>query len=232
MNQGRVAGAAHRLQRAAAAIAPLLNRVVFSGREAADALVTDRTVLVRRATPVSSRVHLLTSSTLDRIGADLQRLGLRRGPRLPAGDHWMVDDQTVLDLSYVEETAGSAAPWLEYAMLLTMPLEMGEGHVARITGAPALLAVAWDAHVAAGSDCLDSEPLEDIITLVAGRPEIERELAVAVPELRTFVAVQTERFINDDTARHAIRASLLDAPRLPALVARTADRFRRLAALG
>jgi hypothetical protein len=74
--------------------------------------------------------------------------------------------------------------------------------------------------------------LEDIVTLVAARPEIVRELAAAPPDLRSFVASETRRFLAYDGANHVMRSAIRGANRLPGLIAPVAERLRNIAALG
>jgi hypothetical protein len=66
-----------------------------------------------------------------------------------------------------------------------------------------------------------SKDLEDIVTLVDGRPELAGELALADLELRTYVAAELTRLLADPTFQEALPAFLSGDPgsqaRLPLL---------------
>jgi hypothetical protein len=213
-------------------VAPLLNRVVFTGRQVAWLLATDHLSV---APPVSfaseATCRALSPVSLDRLAVELQQLGFARRERTNRSDVWALDTETAIELVHISgDEADPAEIWLEYANLLTVPVEVGAGLRARITGAPALLALDWASFRASGRSALDSGDVEDVVALIAGRAEVVREVAVAPPELRTFVANETRRFLSQDCAEHAIRRALPGAAQLPALVARVAERMARIAA--
>ena len=223
-----------RIAAAARAIAPLLNRVVFTGRQVAPYLETSPLSTGERATFADDAVvRVISTGALDRIAADLLRLGLVRGARSGTNERWKVDESLTLEFTQVSglETDPGAI-WLEYASLLTMAVDVGDGLRARITGAPALLALDWAAFRAGGESPLDSGELEDIIALVAGRSEVVRELAAAPPELRAFVTAETRRFLEYQGAGHVMQSAIPGARHLPALVDRVAERLRSIAASG
>jgi hypothetical protein len=220
---------------AAGAIEPLLNWVVFSGRHVAGYLMNNGVGAASVSTFTSDdTVCVLSTASLDRVAADLQRLGLVRGTRTTASEQWRVDDRMTIDLMHVpcdEDERG--AIWLEYASLLTMAMAVHDGDKqlsVRITGAPALLALYWSAYLASGENPHDSSELADIIALVAGRGELVRELGTSPPELRDFVGAETRQFLEYDGAEHVIRAALPNANRSAAMVQRVAERLRNVAA--
>ena len=223
-----------RLAIAARAIEPLLNRVVFTGRQVAELLATNPVVAMPRSTFASDAVlRVLSTASLDRVAVDLQRLGLRRVAHSATSDQWSVDTNVTLDLTYVAgDESDPSTIWLEYASLLTMPVDVGNGLSARITGAPALLALDWAAFRAGGESALDSGELEDIIVLVAGRAEVMHEVGAAPPELRSFVASETRRFLEYDGAGHVIQFAIPGARQFPMLADRATERLRSIAALG
>ena len=223
-----------RLAIAARAIEPLLNRVVFTGRQVAALLATTPVAAAPRSTFASDALlRVLSTTSLDRVAVDLQRLGLRRIVHSTKSDQWSVDAGVTLDLTYVSgDESDPSTIWLEYASLLTMAVDIGNGLSARITGAPALLALDWAAFRASGESALDSAELEDIIVLVAGRAEVVHEVAAAPPELRAFVASETRRFLEYDGADHVIQFAIPGARQFPMLADRAAEWLRRIATLG
>jgi hypothetical protein len=230
----------HTIAAAARAIEPLLNRVVFTGRQVADYLITASLATAPKSTVVGDApLRLLCSASLDRVAADLSRLGLTRKARTVASERWVIADGPTIDLIHVSSDAnavegdanGALSTWLEYATLLTMGVQVGPGPTrmaVRISGAPALLALDWAAYRSSKASPLDSLELADIITLVAGRTELAAELRAAPPELREFVRTMTHRFLEYDGADQVIQRALPSAFRGAAMVARIGDRLRAM----
>lgn len=226
-----------RIAIAARAIEPLLNRVVFTGRQVVPYLETSAVAAVARPTfAADSIVRVLSTGALDRLAADLRRLGLAHGARTATTDRWVVNENVTLDFTFVsEDESDPGTVWLAYASLLTMAVNVGTAEQplsVRITGAPALVALDWAAYRASGESALDSGELEDIVALVARRAELVREIGAAPLELRTFVAEETRRFLATDSAPHVIRSAVPDARQLPAVAARVMERLRAIAAFG
>ncbi len=225
-----------RLAIGARAIAPLLNRVVFTGRQVAPFLETAAITSGDRASYADDAVvRVISTGAIDRVAVDLQKLGLVRGARTETSDRWTVNSSVTLEFTQVADAEKDpGALWLEYASLLTVAVNLGtelEPLTARITGAPALLALDWATFASGGESPLDSGELEDIVALVAARPEIVRELAASPPDLRSFVASETRRFLAYDGADHVMRCAIRGANRLPGLIAPVAERLRSIAGL-
>lgn len=220
-----------RLAITARAIEPILNRVVLAGPPVVDLLMNDPAVRPNALTfAADSTLQLLSTSMIDRLGIDLQKLGLARIGRTARGDRWRVIDQVAIDLIQVRADDGDPAQvWLEYATLLTLPFAVDEGLTYRIAGAPAMLALECSAFASGGGSALDSEEIERVVLLVAGRTEIERECAAAPPELRSYIAGELGRLSKNDTLQLLIQRALPDAATLPALARRVSDRVRRIA---
>lgn len=219
-----------RLADVARAIEPILNRVVLAGPPVVDLLLNDSTI----RTPALSfaadhTLQLLSTSMVDRLGVDLQKLGLTRTGRGAHADRWRVSDQTSLDLVQVRSDDGDPAQLcLEYATLLTLPFSVNEQLVVRIAGAPAVLAIECTSFCARGLRPLDSPELERAILLIACRRELERECAAAPPELRALITPVLDLLARDGSLELLIQRALPDAALLPALAHRVRDRIVRL----
>jgi hypothetical protein len=221
-----------RLAVAARAIEPILNRVVLAGPPVVDLLLNDPMVRTPSLTfAADSTLQLLSTSMVDRLGGDLQKLGLSRIGRAATGDRWRVADDVAIDLVQVQsDNADPSQTWLEYATLLTLPFSIAAHLTIRIAGAPAVLALECSAFARRGGGALDSEEMERVVTLVAGRMEIERECAAAPAELRHFIGTELARLAQNDALQLLIQRTLPDAPRLASLVTCVAEKVRRIAA--
>ena len=81
------------------------------------------------------------------------------------------------------------------------------------------MATKWDAFVDRGhDDYLGSHDLEDIITVVAGRPELGAELDSTDPDIRVWLAARATEFLAHDLADYAIQGALPDAVTIPGLL--------------
>jgi len=222
-----------RLAAAARAIEPILNRVVLAGPPVVDLLLNDPKVRTPSLTfAADSTLQLLSTSMVDRLSGDLQKLGLSRIGRTATGDRWRVAHDVAIDLVQVQsDNSDPSHIWLEYATLLTLPFSIDDRLTIRIAGAPAMLALECSAFTRRGGGVLDSEEMDRVVTLVAGRMEIERECAVAPAELRQFIATGLARLSKNDALQLLIQRALPDAPRLASLVTRVADKVRRIAAV-
>lgn len=219
------------LARAARAIEPILTRVVLAGPPAVALLLNDSSVRVPRMNfAADSVLQLLSTSMIDRLGRDLQQLGFARTSRTERGDRWRHDDGTALDLIQVQTDGDTPHQLsLEYATLLTQSLVVGDGVALRAASAPALLALECTSFALGPAHVLDSEELERVILLVAGRREIENECAAAPPELRSIITASLLRLATTDALSLLVHRALPDAAMLPALAARVRERIVRMA---
>jgi hypothetical protein len=225
------------VERLAPTLAPLLNRLVFTGRLAVELLQSDKSLAVHPPpTEDIALVDVLTDSALDRIAQGLALAGLSRSERGDRWERWLLDRTVELHVRHVDEgpegSNDQTDEHLAWAFLMTMPIALGAGLTIRFTGAPAMLGTLWAEHVAAGARVTESPALEDCIELVARRQEVERELRASPAALRRFVAAHCASFAKLPSATWVIARVLPDARRLPALAQRVRDRFRRLGELG
>lgn len=223
--------ARERLAAAALVIGPILNRVVLAGPPVVDLLLNDDAL---RAPSLSfaadSTLQLLSTSMVDRLGVDLQKLGLTRSDRGAHADRWRIADHVAVDLVQVRsEDSDPSQLCLEYATLLTLPFRIDDQLVVRIAGAPAMLAIECVAFAKRGGRVLDSEELERVILLIACRQEMEKEHSAAPPELRALITPVLARLARDDSLELLTQRALPDAALLPTLAHRVRDRIVRMA---
>ncbi|MBI1808345.1 MAG: hypothetical protein HYR75_00485 [Gemmatimonadetes bacterium] len=215
--------------RVATALRPILNRVIFSGRAAAELLV--HPAGQRRRLPEDATLSLLTSVSLDRIAADLRALGLERTARGDGADSWRFTGGVSIEIRHVETGVEDVAPWNEYAMLLTQDTEIEPGFVVRVTGGAATAALLLDRHASASATPYESLAAEDLMVLVGGREQLVEEVRGAPLELRAFVAARTAALLRSGSASALIQRTDPDAAAFPAMVAAVSRRLQDLASL-
>lgn len=220
-----------RLAIAASAIEPILNRVVLAGPPVSALLMTDPTIHTPNVTfAADSTLQLLSTSMIDRLGVELQKRGLSRIGRSADTDRWRVSDDVTLDLIQVHSDEDDPdQAWLEYATLLTLPFTTDRQNIVRIAGAPAMLALEFASFTRSHARAIESEELERVLLLIAGRPEIEKECSAAPPELRSIIVSSLSRVTRDDTLEILIQRAFPDSVLLPALATRVRERVRRMA---
>ncbi len=228
---GPISVARERLAVAVRAIEPILNRVVLAGPPVVDLLMNDAAVRTPQLSFAADAVlQLLSTSMVDRLGVDLQKLGFTRVGRTERADRWRVADDVTLDLIQVRTDAADPDQLcLEYATLLTLPFTVDDRLVVRIVAAPAMLALECTAFAQSGARPLDSEELERVVLLIAARKEIEKECAAAPPELRSIISASLVQLVKGNALPLLIQRALPDAAMLPALSTRTRERILRMA---
>ena len=226
-----VPSTADRIAHAVRAVEPILNRVVLAGPPAAGLLMSDTSVRISRMNfSADSVFQLLSTSMIDRLGVDLQKIGFTRLSRTEAADRWHHEGGISLDLIQVQTDGRTAHELcLEYATLLTLSVGVGAGAAIRVPAAPALLALECSSAALVGAPALESEELERAILLIAGRSEIEQECAAAPQELRTIIASSMTRLAAADALSLLVRRALPDTALLPVLATRVRDRIVRMA---
>lgn len=223
------------LQGVARSIEPLLDEVVFVGGQVAELLITSPgATRVRATTDVDVVVQASTRLKYRVIEDHLRLLGLKNDTREAAPIcRWLTPNGLALDVMPVSgEVLGFTNRWYGAALTHAMTYDLGDGLVIQIPEAPVFLGTKWEAFAGRGeSDLLASHDLEDIISVLAGRPEIIDEVAAALPELRTYLARRARALLGDEMAVYAIQGALPDAERIPGLISRVVGRIRALTEL-
>jgi hypothetical protein len=177
-----------------------------------------------------STLHFLSTSMIDRLGVELQKRGLSRVGRTARSDCWRVSDDAAIELIQVRtDDDDPAQSWLEYATLLTVAFATNRQLVVRIAGAAAMLALEFAAFTGSHARAIESDEIERVVLLIAGRAEIERECAAAPPELRSIIVPSLGRLARDDVLEIMMQRALPDALLVPSIVRRVRERILRMA---
>lgn len=145
----------------------------------------------------------------------------------------MATRDELLDVLPVEGgVLGFRNAWYHHAVRQASSVELAPGVVIRISPAPVFLATKWDAfNDRSGRDWYGSHDLEDIVTVVAGRPELLDELRAAESDVRQFVAEQTGVLLEAGVAEDVVAGALPDARLMPNLVTRVIERLEAIGQL-
>ncbi|HKP76977.1 MAG TPA: hypothetical protein VJT67_15710 [Longimicrobiaceae bacterium] len=223
------------LERLARSVEPLLPELVFVGGHVAELLLTHPAAVRPRLTDdVDVIVAVTTRVGYHRFGDRLLALGLRHDAREGAPIcRWRTEDGIPLDVMPVEgDVLGFTNPWYATAIQTAVEYPLASALTIRISSAAAFIATKWAAfHDRGQDDVLGSHDLEDILAVVAGRPELTREIAEAPGAVRTAIAAETRAFLESRFALHAVEGALPDARLIPGLVDDVMRRLRQIAEL-
>ncbi|MFV1992055.1 MAG: hypothetical protein ACC652_15085, partial [Acidimicrobiales bacterium] len=183
------------LEAVAQRIKPLLSQVVFVGGQVAELLITDpAAVRIRPTDDVDVVVTAATRLEYRKIEDQVRALGfsndLREGAPIC---RWISPDGHMLDLMPVDESVlGFSNRWYSHAVTRTADYELREGLCIRLPTPPVFVATKLEAFRGRGNeDLLGSHDLEDVISVVAGRPGLVEEASLESVELREWL----QRFV-------------------------------------
>lgn len=226
-NRERLVATARRLQ-------TLLPDVVFVGGQLTELLVTDpASPHVRPTDDVDVIVRVTTRTAYHELQERLAALGFQPDttPDSPIC-RFRTEDGLVLDVMPLDPAIlGFTNRWYSYAIETATSISLEPDLEIRAATAPAFLATKWEAFRSRGdNNMLMSHDVEDIITLVAGRPSIVNEVRGAHPEVRHFIVSQIRELLRDDNADEIVEDALPDARRVRGLVSAVMERLEALVA--
>lgn len=187
------------LQDVAAALGPdLLAQVAFVGGCTTALLVTDQAVRegARATDDVDVMIHVLGMSGWYSVQDLLRSRGFRQVKedevicrlRLPRDGEaslivdFMPDDEKIL---------GFGNRWYALALSTAIDHRLPNGAVIRVVAPPCFVATKLEAWKGRGrNDALASRDVDDLVTLIVGRPALVDELRAANPALRQFVSME------------------------------------------
>jgi hypothetical protein len=221
-----------RVASVAADLGDLATRVVFVGGAIAPLLQTDPPFPRARITSdVDGVVARGTYAESERLHRQLAERGFRQAIGDTKHVHrWMGPSGVPFDLVPTgEHLGGSGNPWDAIAIATAVEAGIARGMTIRHASASAFLAQKWAAHHDRGRlDPLGSRDLEDILALLASRPTILEEVAVAPIALKAYVAEQANNFLADANAEDLLAAHLNNTQDPAATIAAVRAMLERL----
>lgn len=121
-----------------------------------------------------------------------------------------VKDGVILDIMPVDQTIlNFGNPWYIYALQSAQTVSLAADIAIRLVSAPCFLATKIEAfHSGKRGDFLTSRDLDDIISVLDGRPEIVAETQSADPAVREFVAKAFQDYLGNEEFLEALEAWL------------------------
>ena len=177
-------------------------------------------------------VEVASLAGYHRIEAELARLAFVRDHSEGAPIcRWKFGGVAVDLMPSDERILGFANRWYPRMMQEADRVALPGGKVIRLVTAPLFVASKFEAFADRGAgDLLASHDLEDIVTLIAGRPELAGEAALADGELRGYLAQRCAGLLAAPGFMNFLPGMLLHDDTLDERVAVVAERLRVLAA--
>lgn len=121
--------------------------------------------------------------------------------------------------------------WYPLAVATASPVQLPSGRTIGLVAAPVFIATKLEAfNSRGGGDFLSSHDLEDIITVIDGRPTLVDEVERSPEELRNYVAEQMQSLVQAPGFLDALAGHLpgdrASQARLPTLIARLKELVR------
>ena len=221
------------LTRIVEALGELRERFVFVGGCATALLITDPAAPPVRAThDVDAVVATVSLAEYHRLGDALRARGFSQ--TLAEGEppyRWTFAGMKLDVMPTSETVLGFSNRWYEPAMRTAATVQLQEGLDIRLVTPAYFVATKLEAFEDRGrGDYLESHDLEDVLSVVDGRPEIVDEIAKAEAQLRSYVAAAFARLVADEGFLNALPGLIIEgspAVRSPVVL----QRFIAIAAL-
>ena len=211
MNASRQNPNLDRLITAAVRLGPLLNKIAFVGGCVTGLLVTDPAAAPVRATlDVDGIVEAASYVEFTVFESELRKLGFRESRAEGAPVCRWVSGDLLLDIMPADPSIlGFSNRWYGPALAAAQIVSAG-GYEIRVITAPYFLATKLEALGSRGrGDFRASRDLEDIVTVIDGRPEVIDEVHTAASDVRKYLSDQFGELLSNRDFLEALPGQLL-----------------------
>ncbi len=221
-NLARLAAAADKLE-------PLLGQIAFAGGCVTGLLLTDPAAApVRPTLDVDAIVAIGSYVEFMFLESRLRDLGFHQ-PHAEGAPicRWKSGD-LLLDLMPTDSSIlGFTNRWYPPALAHAQKLEIGKYEI-RVITAPYFLATKLEAFHGRGKDDFSSHDLEDIVTVIDGRPELAEEVHSAPTDLRKYLSDEFGALLSNRCFLDALPGHLLPDAASQQRAGLILDRIKRL----
>jgi hypothetical protein len=201
-----------RLIAAARLLLPVLDEVVFVGGSTTGLFISDPGAgRIRPTFDVDVITEITSYRDYVRFSERLRHLGFSEdtGEGAPLC-RWKSDDVTLDVMPLDEKILGFSNRWYKAAMETAQERQLEAALRIRVVTAPFFCATKMEAFEGRGKgDYLSSRDLEDVVTIVDGRPELLDELRSAPADVRSYIANAVGRLLQDNKFVDALPGYLL-----------------------
>lgn len=189
----------------------LCDEVVFVGGTVTGFLVTDKAAPdVRFTVDVDCIINVVTRSDYYTFAEKLRRKGFKE---MSMGDHpicrWNCDGALLDVVPTNENILGFSNRWYKDAISNAITRKINQALSIKIISSPYFLATKLDAFRDRGkNDFLLSHDIEDIVSLIDGRPEIISDISNSNTILKRHLSSEFTSFINNNLFTQALPGHL------------------------
>lgn len=222
------------LEHVAETLGELTDRFVFLGGSTTTLLLTDPAAPPGRASlDVDAIVRTKTLADYHRLGKALRGKGFAEDTSDGAPICRWRTDNVVFDVMPTDEAIlGFGNRWYEEAIEAADSFILPSGRSIRLAAAPYFLATKLEAfHGRGAGDYLASEDMEDILSVLDGRPELVDEISAADTPLRRYLAEQMAQLLASEDFRQALPGHLQAAGTSAGRSATVLERMAAIASL-
>jgi hypothetical protein len=200
------------LKEAAKLLIPLLDELVFVGGCTTGLFVSDEGAAdVRSTVDVDAITEITSYADYVNFSERLQKLGFTEDASEDAPLCRWLNGETTLDVMPLDEAIlGFSNRWYEAALGSAQQYELEPDLHIKVVTPTYFCATKIEAFKGRGKgDYLSSRDLEDLITVVDGRPELANELRSAPDDVRLFIAREIIQMLNTASFIDALPGYLL-----------------------
>lgn len=216
----------------AQSLGELCESLVFVGGCATGLLLTTpRAQAIRATQDVDVVVHALSTADYHAMEKAVESRGFKHdlSPEAPIC-RWVFKGVALDLMPSQPDILGFHNRWYPLAITTATQVKLLNGMDIRLITAPVFMGTKFEAfHGRGGNDYLASHDLEDIITVIDGRPELAQEIDQVDAELRHYLAAEITALLEDRNFLMALPGHL---PGDAASQARLPELIRRLRAIG
>jgi hypothetical protein len=199
------------LESAVTLLHPLLGELVFIGGCTTGLLLTDAAAGgIRPTKDVDAIVDVTSYARYAALAERLRALGLTEDTTEGAPlCRWRYKDLIVDVMPIDEDVLGFSNRWYRPAIESALLRSVADREIRVVTSVYFVATKLEAFHGRGANDVAASHDLEDIITVVDGRPELISEIASATPEVRTFIASEISTLLDNQDFIDALSGFLL-----------------------
>jgi len=215
------------LRTVASRLGPLRERVVFLGGCATYLLITDTAIPeIRPTLDVDVIVEIASRPQYYKLEKKLQELGFAHssGNKDPIC-RWQIEGVTVDIMPTDEKILGFSNRWYKSAITHSISKFLDDDLKIRMVTAPYFMATKIEAFYGRGKDdFLGSHDMEDIITVIDGRPKVINEIKTSPSDLRKYLSQEFRKLSNNEffieSLSGHLRPDKASQARIPLLIER------------
>ncbi len=216
--------------KASGALGPLNDNVVFVGGSVLCLLLTDESAATPRPTEdVDVIIEIASRKQYYELEDKLRNLGFQQDPFESNICRWRIEDLAVDIMPIKEEILGFTNDWYLSAMTHGTRIELPNRMVIARIDAPHFVATKLSAfRDRGGGDMFSSVDMEDVVTILDGRPELIEEVSLSPADLLSYLASEARRLLEEQHLESAIEGHLRTVLNSAARVPIVLDRIRLL----